>query len=186
MTVPAPGDELIDVLDEHGGVVGTATRREMRSTRLRHRATYVFVVRGPELSSLDSAADLDLQPSDRIIVHRRADWKDVYPGYWDIAFGGVCGQGEEWRDSARRELREEAGIDANLVLLGEGEYEDDKNHSFGRVYLARSQADVVCADGEVVAVDEVPIGELADWATGRSVCPDSLQLAAETLLAISG
>ena len=51
-------------------------------------------------------------------MHRRAEWKDVYPGYWDVCFGGVLGAGEAWDDAAHRELQEEAGIDAPLELLG--------------------------------------------------------------------
>jgi len=30
----------------------------------------------------------------RLLVHRRADWKDVWPGRWDVCFGGVAGAGE--------------------------------------------------------------------------------------------
>ena len=88
-------DELVDLVDADDLVVEVVTRAEARArgAAARHRACYVAV--------LTSDGDL--------VVHRRADWKDVYPGYWDVCFGGVLGAGEAWDDAAHRELLEEAG-----------------------------------------------------------------------------
>ena len=62
-----------------------------------------------------------LRPGDRVVVHQRAAWKDVAPSAWDLAFGGVCGVGEGWLESATRELAEEAGLtDVPLTDLGQG------------------------------------------------------------------
>ena len=91
------GPDLVDIVDESGRVVGTVTRAEMRARNLRHRAVGVLV----------RTAGGD------VVVHRRSDWKDVWPGYWDLAFGGVLQPGEDWIDGARRELAEEAGIEAD-------------------------------------------------------------------------
>ncbi len=176
------GDELIDVLDEDGRVVGRASRSRMRAEQLPHRATYVALVRAVQKPASGPGGTGRLHSDDLVVVHQRALWKDVYPGYWDIAFGGVCSAGEDWYESAKRELKEEAGVEAELSLLADGQYQDADNHSFGRIFLARSQADVACLDGEVVAVDEVPLGEIAGWVNGRPVCPDSLQLVLPALL----
>ncbi|MDH4076132.1 MAG: NUDIX domain-containing protein, partial [Acidimicrobiia bacterium] len=106
----SPGEELVEVVDEAGSVVRVATRTDVRAGNLRHRCTYIAVVDG----------------DGRLVVHQRADWKDVYPGYWDLCFGGVCGVGEEWAESAARELAEEAGIaGAALRLLGPVAYDAD-------------------------------------------------------------
>ena len=96
-------------------------------------------------------------------MHRRADWKDVYPGYWDVCFGGVLGAGEAWDDAAHRELLEEAGIDAPLELLGQPSWEAPDARLNGRVYLARSDGPFTCPDGEVVEVATVPLRTLRDW-----------------------
>jgi 8-oxo-dGTP pyrophosphatase MutT (NUDIX family) len=56
---------------------------------------------------------------DRLVVRRRVDWKDIYPGYRHVAFGGVCSLGETWEQAAFRELAEETSLDvADLRLLG--------------------------------------------------------------------
>jgi len=111
-----------------------------------------------------------------LVVHRRADWKDVCPGYWDVCFGGVLGAGETWEAAAHRELQEEAGVDASLELLGIDRWEAPDTRLIGRVYLARSDGPFTCPDGEVVEVATVSLPDLADWLDGRDVCPDSRDL----------
>ena len=75
-------------------------------------------------------------PDTDVVVHRRADWKDVYPDYWDIAFGGVCGVGEAWLPSARRELEEEAGlVDVPILPLGAGRYVEPGSCVFGGLFV---------------------------------------------------
>lgn len=150
--------ELVEHVGEDGSVIEVVTRAEMRARRLRHRCTYVVVI--------DS--------HDRVVVHRRAEWKDVYPGWWDLAFGGVCGVGEPWLESARRELAEEAGlIVGELIDLGPVEYGDENGSLLGWCYLALTDDEPVCDDGEVVEIGRVPRRDLADWADGRQVCLDS-------------
>lgn len=164
-TTGAPGSagaELVEVVDERGDVLEVTTRERIRAETLRHRCTYVAVV----------TSDAEL------VVHRRAGWKDVYPRYWDVCFGGVCGVGESWRVAAERELAEEAGL-AGLPLedLGPVSYDDVDGRIIGRVYLARTDQPPTCPDGEVVAVDRVPFAALDGWLAGRQVCPDSQSVA---------
>ena len=100
-----PADELVEELDANGEIVGVVTRGEMRTQNLWHRNVIVMVRRS----------------SGRIVVHQRADWKDVFPSMWDAVFGGVPNVGETDREAAARELAEEAGliVDADaLVDLG--------------------------------------------------------------------
>lgn len=155
----APSEQLVEWVDRDGAVLGVVTRGRMRAERLRHRCVYVVVV----------------DRADRVVVHRRADWKDVWPGSWDLAFGGVAAVGEPWPAAARRELAEEAGIEAvELDELGRFAYDDQQVSLVGRAYLVRTGSPVDPLDGEVVAVDHVPRTELATWAASRPMCPDSL------------
>ena len=138
------------------------TRAEVRArgAAARHRACYVAV----------------LTSADELVVHRRADWKDVYPGYWDVCFGGVLGAGEAWDDAAHRELLEEAGVDVPLELLGIASWEAPDARLNGRVYLARSDGPFTCPDGEVVEVAAVPLAGADEWLAAHDVCPDSVDL----------
>lgn len=152
--------ELVEEVDVDGAVQRVVTRAQMRAERLRHRCTYVAV----------------LNAADEVWVHRRALWKDIAPGWWDLAFGGVCDVGEDWRTSARRELEEEAGLvvdDAELVELGPVAFEDEFGAIVGRAYVVRTEREPVCNDGEVIELDRVPLAELDAWMDGRQVCQDT-------------
>jgi len=154
------GAQLVDVVDEHDRVLRTATRAEVRAEGLRHRAVYV-VVRTTD---------------DRVVVHRRADWKDVHPGAWDCCFGGVLDAGEAWDAAAARELAEEAGITAELHEIGAGTFEEPGSAIVGRVYEAVHDGPYPCPDGEVVEVRAVPRAELRAFLDARAHCPDSVAL----------
>lgn len=102
--------ERVDLYDEHGVVVGVATRSRVRAQNLRHGATAVLV--------RDALG--------RIYVHRRTTTKDVYPGLLDFAAGGVLQAGEDPHEGALREVEEELGVvGAALTLIGQDNYTDE-------------------------------------------------------------
>lgn len=187
---------------DDGSVIEVVTRARMRAENLSHRCTYVVVVVGPrdrfgvhgsrQPGAAPGAADLGLGPEDEIVVHLRASWKDVMPSHWDLAFGGVCGVGEGWASSARRELAEEAGIvlgpDDPLVDLGRTWFEDPPVDGrpgasiFGRAFLVSWPEEPVSVDGEAVAFDRVRLAGLDRWLASVPVCPDSAAVVAPRLL----
>jgi isopentenyldiphosphate isomerase len=87
--------EEVDLVDEEDRVVGRATRKEVRSKNLLHRSVGV----------------LCRTSQGGIYVHRRTTTKDVFPGLYDMFAGGVVGVGEDYEAAARREIREELGIE---------------------------------------------------------------------------
>lgn len=159
-----PGDEMVDVVDEHDRVVGVVPRRVMRRDRLRHRAVFVAVV--------DSRG--------RLLVHRRSDTKDLWPGWFDLAVGGVVASGEDWVTAARRELGEEMGIDVDeIVSLDEGRprsYDDDEVSLIGRSWLVRHDGPVSFVDAEVAEAWWLPRHEVESLMTTERFLPDSLAL----------
>jgi len=112
-------DELVAILDDDNHVTGSAPRSVMRRDNLRHSATGV-VVRNP-------AGD--------IYVHRRTTTKDVYPGRYDVAAGGVVAAGEDPFHAVVRELEEELGISGvELTRLPEGDYADENTRYHAYLY----------------------------------------------------
>ena len=164
MSTPDPTDlaadaaeQLVEHVDADGRVIEIVTRADMRRRVLRHRSVYIAV----------------LDPDDRLLVHKRADWKDVFPGAWDLAFGGVCDVGEAWADAAHRELWEEAGVRAELEDRGRVAYDGPDVSLVGNLYLARHDGPFRFDDGEVADSRWVPIGELATFVADHETPSDS-------------
>jgi 8-oxo-dGTP pyrophosphatase MutT (NUDIX family) len=153
-------DELVEQVAPDGTVERIVTRAEMRAGALRHRCVYLLVVdRG------------------RLLVHRRSDDKDVWPGRWDVAAGGVVGAGEAWDDAARRELAEELGIVAEPEPVGAGAWEGEAAKVLGRVYVVEHPGPFRFDDGEVVEARFVDRTELQVLLDTQPMCPDSVSLA---------
>lgn len=165
-----PG-EMVEVIDDGGAVVGLATRAEMRDRNLRHRSVAVVVT----------------TTGDAVVAHRRADWKDVWPGRWDVCFGGVVGAGESWRAAARRELAEEAGVHVPAGAfrpIGRGAFADDVVSTLTRVYHLTHDGPFHPADGEVAELVLVPRAALGAWSAGRALCPDTAALVVPLLVGV--
>lgn len=156
-----PGTALVDEVDSCDTVMRTVTRAEMRAGNLRHRGVAIIV--------LDS--------QDRLLVHRRSELKDVWPGRWDLAAGGVVEHGEDYVDAAQRELAEELGIVATeMAWLGIHAFEDDRVKVISAVFLVRHDGDVTFADGEVVESRWITSLELRALLSSSTWCPDSLSI----------
>ena len=152
----AAAGQLVEHVDGNGDVIEVVTRAEMRAKALRHRSVYIAVLDG-----------------DRLLVHKRADWKDVFPGAWDLAFGGVCDVGEGWFESAQRELLEEAGIEATLTDHGPVSFEAPGVALVGRFYSCQSSGPFTFNDGEVTDTQWISLDGLDQFVVDNEVPPDS-------------
>ncbi len=157
-------EALIPIVDAHDDVIGTALRSEMRAANLLHRCTAVVV--------LDRSGE-------RLLVHRRAETKSFWPGWWDLAAGGVVEVGEELDDAAVRELREELGVDATLRKLGSARHRDEQVDVFMHVWVAMHEGPFAFTDGEVDRVEWLNPDELAERLSAPDIswCHDSVAVA---------
>ncbi len=53
----------------------------------------------------------------RLLLQRRSAAKDIAPGLWDPSVGGHLLPGEEAEAAARREMREELGVEAGKLVF---------------------------------------------------------------------
>lgn len=114
-----PADEIVTIVDRNNRVTGSISRRQMRAGNLPHRAAYILV----------------FNSSGELFVQKRTMNKDVFPGCFDIAAGGVVLAGESYEKAAKRELAEELGIrDTDLTAHFTFAYEDDHNMVWGKVF----------------------------------------------------
>lgn len=161
MQVANPAEEIVIIVDEQNLPIGAVTRKIMRQQRLIHRATYILV--------FNSAGELFIQKRSRL--------KDIYPGYWDLAAGGVVLDGEEYEQSARRELREELGISGvKLRPLFDQYYEDEDNRVWGRIYACTSNGPFALQEEEIDEGRFIALGEITTLSESEPVTPDGLLL----------
>jgi isopentenyldiphosphate isomerase len=160
-----PGQELVDVIDEQGRVVGAVTRAEMRGKRLLHRCVYILV----------------FNPREELFVHLRTPTKDVYPSHWDVTVGGVLRAGEWFDDGARREMAEELGVQVALEGLFPFRYEDAASRVQAMVYKAVHEGPFRLQTEEIVRGEFVPISQALGRAEKDLFCPDSLAVLSEYL-----
>lgn len=93
-------DELLDILDDNGNVIGQGTRAEAHARGLWHRTAHVWVIIPPLHGNRDGA----------LLFQRRSPSKDVAPNLLDVSVGGHLARGEDVLHAAQRELQEELGV----------------------------------------------------------------------------
>ncbi|HCM63061.1 MAG TPA: NUDIX hydrolase YfcD [Morganella sp. (in: Bacteria)] len=150
--------EWVDVVDENNDVIGQSTRDQMRAENLRHRATYIVVHDG----------------MGKILVQRRTQSKDFYPGLLDATAGGVVQQGENMLDSARREAEEELGI-AGVPFAEHGVfyYEEPVCRVWGGLFSCVTHGPFALQESEVAQVIWLTPAEIT--ARCDEFTPDSLK-----------
>ena len=154
-----PADEIVAIVDDQNRVVGSAPRHDMRQNRLPHRSTYILV--------FNSRGDL--------CVQKRTATKDVFPGYYDIAAGGVVLAGETYEAGARRELAEEVGIHGvPLAHQFVFHYADDDTQVWGSVFSCVYGGELVLQEEEVESAAFMPVADVLSHAEHAPYTPDGL------------
>ncbi len=152
-------DEIVTIVDEHNKVLGAVPRREMRAKNLPHRSTYILV----------------FNAQGELYVQKRTMTKDVFPGYYDPAAGGVILAGESYEQGAVRELAEEMGIrDVPLTWLFDFYFADERTRVWGGAFSCVYDGKVILQEEEVEDVALMPIAEILRRAETEPFTPDGL------------
>jgi len=156
-----PAEEIIQIVDEENQEIAAIARELMREQHLIHRASYILV--------FNKAGEL--------FVQKRTLTKDVYPGYWDVAAGGVVLAGESYEQSAARELEEELGISSvELRFLFDQFYSDEENRVWGRIFSCIHEGPFVLQPEEVEYGRFMAPETALDYSTVEPFTPDGIQV----------
>ena len=152
-------DEIVAIVNERNVEIGSAPRREMRAKGLLHRSTYILV--------FNSHGEL--------YVQKRTMTKDVFPGYYDPATGGVVLAGESYDQSAIRELEEEMGIrQVPLTWLFDFYFADQRTRVWGGAYSCVYDGPLVLQEEEVESVSLMTVEEIFQRTETELFTPDGL------------
>ena len=128
-------DELFEIVDENGKVLGLQARRECHGNpALIHQAVHLLV--------FNAAGELFLQ--------RRVKTKDIQPGKWDSSVGGHMQPGETPEQAVRREAEEELGLhDAVIHPAYSYLWRSPRESELIRTYLAISEGPFTLQASEI-------------------------------------
>lgn len=108
--------ERLDIVDETGEPTGeTVERTQAHRLGVRHRTSHVWLLRRG-------------QQGIEVLLQKRSDDKDSFPGCYDISSAGHIPAGQGFVESALRELQEELGVLARpeqLHLCGQRSFSLD-------------------------------------------------------------
>ena len=94
-------NERFPVVDYDDRISSYASRAEVHGNNLLHRAVHILI--------FNQAGDVYLQ--------YRSRWKDRHPLKWDSSAAGHVNAGEDYDETARRELKEELGVEVPLERI---------------------------------------------------------------------
>ncbi|PKV51750.1 isopentenyldiphosphate isomerase [Aquimarina sp. MAR_2010_214] len=151
-------DELIDILDKAGRFTGEIRlKSEAHRLGLYHGSVHIWFFTN----------------QGEIVLQKRADDKDTYPGLWDISVAGHIGAGETPEDSAIREIKEEIGLSVTkdgLKFIGtyvakKTPQPDLFDNEFHHIYLSRLDVSIktlTLQKEEVSDITLIPIDNFQD------------------------
>ncbi len=155
-------NEQFPVVDKNDRIRGYASRSEVHGNNLRHRAVHILI--------FSKAGDVYLQ--------QRSRWKDRHPLKWDSSAAGHVTAGETYDETARRELKEELGIDVPLEGISKIIASSRTGHEFIWMYRGVITGDLAPNKCEIetgvflppVVIDSWTLARPEDFAPGFLEC----------------
>lgn len=114
-------EEYIDIVNEKDEIIGVEERKIVNKSGMKNfRTVNIFLVNS----------------KGEILIQHRSDNRRLFPGMWDFSAAGHIKTGEDYKEAAIRETKEELGVD---VELKEVAYLNPYKHgisSFKKIYVA--------------------------------------------------
>jgi 16S rRNA (adenine1518-N6/adenine1519-N6)-dimethyltransferase len=144
-------EERFPVVDERDRVLREVPRSEVHGDNLLHRAVHIMIS----------------NKNGEILLQKRSPWKDRHPRLWDSSAAGHVSAGEEYNSTARRELKEELGIDIPLKQVGKLSASDRTDQEFICIYHGQHDGDFKPEPSEIEMVQFFPPDLVDGWITAR-------------------
>ncbi len=121
-------EEYIDLVNEKDEVIGTEERTIVNKSGTKNfRTVNVFFVNS----------------KGEVLIQHRSDNRRLFPGMWDFSVAGHIKHGEDYKDAAIRETKEELGVDVELKEVAHlSPYQYDIS-SFKKIYVAHYDGELI-------------------------------------------
>lgn len=152
--------EELDVVDDADRVIARASRPRVHEDYLIHRSVMFFVFDG----------------DGRVFVNQRSALKEMYPGYWSIAFGGHVLAGESYDTAVVRELLEETGLNDPPFLIRSFQKRTADERENVQVYGIRATSELSLFADEIEQGEFVTIADLNEMLGRLDFLPETADL----------
>lgn len=143
--------EVFDVVDENDRVLRQASRHEVHTQGLRHRAVHVFV----------------FNRDGELFLQRRSRWKDVHPLLWDSSAAGHVEAGQTYDATAPREVAEELGVETACTRIGQIGACAETGWEFVHLYRAEHPGPFRLAPAEIDSGAFFTLDQIDRWTRAR-------------------
>lgn len=159
--MPQSDREIVTIVNRNDQVIDALPRAVMRSGNLIHRASYILV----------------FNDHNELFLQKRSLKKDVYPGYWDVAAGGVVLAGESYEEAAQREFGEELGLTAPPLTHRFNRYfEDQDNRVWGSIFTCIHNGPFILQTEEIDEGRFITLPAIRELSRVEPVTPDGLEV----------
>lgn len=146
--------EMFDVVDAEDRVIDRRSRGEVHARNLWHRAIHLLLT----------------NRKGEVFLQKRSLAKDQNPGAWGSSAAGHVDAGEDYAAAARREIREELGLEADAVALREAARlppTEGNGWEFVRVFRAEAEGPFRYPASEVETGAFFPPEVVGEWLRRR-------------------
>jgi 16S rRNA (adenine1518-N6/adenine1519-N6)-dimethyltransferase len=145
-------EEYFDVVDIYDEVLRKAPRSEVHREKSLHRAVHVFLFR----------------PGGQMLIHRRTQTKEEFPGVWTSSCSGHVSAGETYDETAPRELWEELKVAAkSLQRLQKFSACESTSWEFTTLYRITTTVDPEPDEAEIAEIRWMALPDIYAWMTAE-------------------
>lgn len=162
--------ELFDIVDENGVPTGLVRERSIaHELGTWHRTVHIWIIHEKE-DGFD------------VLLQKRCDTKDSFPGCYDISSAGHIQAGDDYLESAIREMDEELGIQAEseeLIDIGyhrgimESEFYNRSflNHEYSKIFVYNKPVNI---EELTLQKEEVESVMWVDYKKGKELLKENI------------
>ncbi len=142
-------EELFDIVDDQDRVIGQMARSEVHRQKLLHRAVSIFV----------------FNSRGQLLLQQRSATKDEYPLCYTSSASGHVTAGENYDETAPREMQEELGLTSPVERLAKFPAGPETANEFTVLYRTITDTPPQFDPGEIAGGGFYVLTEIDQWLT---------------------
>lgn len=147
--------EWLYCIDENDEVIGKVSRSDAHERMVLHRSGMIFLENS----------------KGKIFLTFRSPKKTIFGGRYDSSAAFHVTYGESYEESAKREMKEELGVNAPLVYIGKFKHKDFPEYQFLAVFVCKWDKKITLDEKESERGGFYTKKEVSEIVAGGKVTP---------------